>query len=113
MAALTISFAAAASAISGCVPTKTVLVKPGDPVRIREDTPANVWTRDASGTWVESRVTIPAGWYALPDPGEKAPPAATAATGSTAIPPVNEWPGGVFEGYTLPAPMTRDFTEGR
>ena len=53
--------------------TKTVLVPPGSPVRIREDVSAKVWVRDDKGGWLESEAKIPAGWFALPEPVENPP----------------------------------------
>ena len=51
----------------GCA-TRVILVPNGDPVRLAEPVRAKVWVPDASGQIVQSqnRVTIPAGWYALP-----------------------------------------------
>jgi len=57
-------------AVTGCR-TRTILVPDGSPVRIREPVTARVWVQDASGQWVEGEVTLPAGWYALPDPGDE------------------------------------------
>jgi hypothetical protein len=50
--------------------TRTVLVKPGDPVRIRKPVKAAVWVRDAKGVETPGELTLPEGWYALPDPGD-------------------------------------------
>ena len=52
---------------AGCA-TRVILVPNGDPVRLAEPVRAKVWVPDASGNVVQSqnRVTIPAGWYALP-----------------------------------------------
>ena len=52
---------------AGCA-TRVILVPNGDPVRLAEPVRAKVWVPDASGQIVQSqnRVTIPAGWYALP-----------------------------------------------
>jgi hypothetical protein len=51
----------------GCA-TRVILVPNGDPVRLAEPVRAKVWVPDASGNVIQSqnRVTIPAGWYALP-----------------------------------------------
>lgn len=56
-----------ASMSSGCA-TRVILVPEGEPVRIAEPVKARVWVTDQSGQIVKSqnRVTIPAGWYALP-----------------------------------------------
>jgi hypothetical protein len=56
--------------LSGCG-TRTVLVRPGEPIRIRAETKAKVWVADKNGKEVPGEVKIPEGWYALPDPGEK------------------------------------------
>jgi hypothetical protein len=52
---------------AGCA-TRVILVPNGDPVRLAEPVRAKVWVPDASGNVIQSqnRVTIPAGWYALP-----------------------------------------------
>lgn len=52
---------------AGCA-TRVILVPNGDPVRLAEPVKARVWVPDASGNVIQSqnRVTIPAGWYALP-----------------------------------------------
>ena len=56
--------------VAGCK-TKTIFVKSGDPVRIRETVPdAAVWVRDDEGRWIESRMDLPAGWFCLPDEGD-------------------------------------------
>jgi len=52
---------------SGCA-TRVILVPEGEPVRIAEPIKAKVWVLDSQGNSIRSqnRVTIPAGWYALP-----------------------------------------------
>ena len=52
---------------SGCA-TRVILVPNGEPVRLADPVKARVWVLDADGKSVQSqnRVTIPAGWYALP-----------------------------------------------
>lgn len=52
---------------AGCA-TRVLLVPQGEPVRLAEPVKARVFVPDASGKVIESqnRVTIPAGWYALP-----------------------------------------------
>jgi len=53
---------------AGCV--KTVYVKPGEPVRLREDVKdVAVWVQGEDGEWIAGRVDLSNGWYALPDPG--------------------------------------------
>jgi hypothetical protein len=55
--------------LSGCG-QKIVLVPPGAPVRLAEPVQARVATPDGNGGWQvgQSRVQIPAGWYAVPPP---------------------------------------------
>jgi hypothetical protein len=62
------SFAIALTLMSAGCATRVILVPNGDPVRLAEPVRAKVWVPDASGQIVQSqnRVTIPAGWYALP-----------------------------------------------
>jgi hypothetical protein len=56
--------------LSGC--TRTILVPPGEPVRLREPIPqAKVWVADKDGNEVPGEVDLPEGWYALPDTGPK------------------------------------------
>ena len=55
----------AALCLTGCG-TRTILVPPGDPVQIREPVKARVWVFDARGERAPGEVTLPAGWYALP-----------------------------------------------
>lgn len=52
---------------SGCS-TRVILVPSGDPVRLAEPVRARIFVLDAAGHSVlsQNRVTIPAGWYALP-----------------------------------------------
>lgn len=55
--------------LSGCV-TRTVLVPPGEPVRLRETVRnAKVWVADKDGKEILGVVDLPEGWYCLPDPG--------------------------------------------
>ena len=53
---------------AGCG-TRTILLRDGDPVRIRKAVKAHIWVRDSKGEWVESVAILPAGWYALSDNG--------------------------------------------
>ena len=58
-----------AAALAGCG-TRTIYVPSGDPVRLREPIRrAKVWTFDKDGKATPGVMDIPAGWYALPDPG--------------------------------------------
>jgi hypothetical protein len=58
-----------ASALAGCQ-TRTICVPAGEPVRLREPVKgAKVWVADEKGQWTAGEIDIPAGWYALPDPG--------------------------------------------
>lgn len=50
---------------------RTVYVKPGDPVRLREAVRAKVWVRGADGGLQPSEMELPEGWYALADPGSQ------------------------------------------
>jgi H+/gluconate symporter-like permease len=52
----------------GCQQTKVILVPNGDPVLLAEPVKAKVYAFDAQGnmTGYPTKVTIPAGWYALP-----------------------------------------------
>ncbi len=53
---------------SGC--TRTVLVPPGEPVRLRETIRgAKVWAADKDGREIPGVLDLPEGWYCLPDPG--------------------------------------------
>lgn len=55
----------------GCGSTRTVYVRDGEPMRLRQPLPkVKVWVRDKSDKEVPGEVDIPEGWYALPDPGE-------------------------------------------
>jgi hypothetical protein len=53
--------------MSGCA-NRVILVPHGEPVRLAEPARARVFVKDAAGNSVlsQNRVTIPAGWYALP-----------------------------------------------
>ena len=56
--------------LSGCG-TRTILIKPGDPVQLRQEVKGvDVWVFDAQGQRIEGKVDLPVGWYALPDMGE-------------------------------------------
>lgn len=62
-------------ASGGCA-TRVILVPEGEPVRLAEPMKARVWVLDSKGEVVKSqnRITIPAGWYALPDPKDEPKP---------------------------------------
>lgn len=51
--------------------TRTVIVRKGDPVQIREATKAKVWVFDKNGERVESEAVLPVGWYAIDAPESK------------------------------------------
>ena len=57
--------------LGGCGGTRTVLIPPGEPVQLAEPVKAHIYT-DVSGTRQRSdnRVTLPEGWWCLPDPDE-------------------------------------------
>ena len=62
-----ICFAALMMLNGGCA-SRVILVPHGEPVRLAEPVKAKVFVPDNTGKIVTSqnRVTIPAGWYALP-----------------------------------------------
>jgi hypothetical protein len=54
--------------MTSCQIVKTIYVKPGQPVRLRETLKnVKVWVADSEGKWQESIMDIPDGWYALSD----------------------------------------------
>ena len=57
--------------LGGCVSTRTVLIPPGEPVQLAEPVDAYVYI-DADGKRERSdnRVTLPEGWWCLPEPEE-------------------------------------------
>ncbi len=56
---------------SGCVRQRTVLVPPGEPVQLAEPVEAYIYvTVDEVRVRSPTRVTLPEGWWVLPDPGE-------------------------------------------
>lgn len=50
--------------LTGCG-TRTIYVKSGDPVRLRETVRAKVWVFDKDGNAVESTLDLPEGWYCI------------------------------------------------
>jgi len=59
--------------VTGCG-TRVFLVPEGEPVRLRKPIKrAAVWVMDENGRPVASKVTLPAGWYALPVPDKDDP----------------------------------------
>ncbi len=58
----------------GCVRHETIIVPAGEPIQLAESVEAYIYV-DICGEAVESayRVTIPAGWWCLPDPGPEPP----------------------------------------
>lgn len=62
---------AAAALSSGCE-HRVVLVPTGEPVQLAEPVKARIYVRTQDGQRIRSdnRVTIPEGYWALPDPGE-------------------------------------------
>lgn len=54
----------------GCF-TRTVYVPDGKAVRLRESVKAKVWVLDSEGMPVPGEMTLPEGWWALPDPGQE------------------------------------------
>ena len=57
--------------LSGCGPTRTVLIPPGEPVQLAEPVKAHIYI-DVKGKREKSsnRVTLPEGWWCLPEPEE-------------------------------------------
>ena len=55
--------------LSGCASTRTLLIPPGEPVQLAEPVKAHVYI-DVDGRRIRSdnRVTLPEGWWCLPDP---------------------------------------------
>jgi hypothetical protein len=49
--------------------TRVVLVPPGEPIRLREPVKAKIWAAGKDGVEVPGEVTIPEGYWALPDSG--------------------------------------------
>jgi len=56
--------------MNGCARTRTVYVKDGEPVRLREPVKAKIWALDKDGKEIPGAIVIPEGWWALPDTGE-------------------------------------------
>jgi len=54
--------------LGGCVRRVAVLIPPGEPVQLAEDAKARVYvTIDGKRVRSDNRVTIPEGWWSLPD----------------------------------------------
>ena len=68
-AAVLLSLGAVLTLTTGGCFTRTVYVPDGKAVRLREDVTAKVWVLDANGKPVPGRMTLPEGWWVLPDPG--------------------------------------------
>ena len=50
--------------------SRTVYVPAGSIVRLRETLhDVDVWAKDKNKQWVEGKLDLPEGWYALADPG--------------------------------------------
>ncbi|HOX08391.1 MAG TPA: hypothetical protein PK280_18495 [Planctomycetota bacterium] len=49
---------------------RVIVVPEGEPVRLREPVKAKVWVADKDGREVPAVVVLPAGWWALADPGK-------------------------------------------
>lgn len=55
--------------VSGCVRRRTVLIPPGEPVQLAEPVEAHVYVSvEGERQRSENRVTLPEGWWCLPDP---------------------------------------------
>ena len=59
----------ASACLSGCA-ERVIVVPTGEPVRLREPVKAKVWVADKDGREVPAVVVLPAGWWALADPGK-------------------------------------------
>ena len=58
--------------VSGCAAPRTVLVEPGQPVKIGPSVKGKVYVLTDRGWELSANaVTIPEGWYALPPEAEK------------------------------------------
>jgi hypothetical protein len=64
-----------AACASGCGRIRIIIVPAGEPVQLAEDVKARVFV-EVDGKLIQTKepVTIPAGWWCLPDPGERAAP---------------------------------------
>ena len=70
---LAVTLVAASAWPGGCVRTRrTVLIPPGEPVQLAEPVDAHVYI-DVDGKRVrsENRLTLPEGWWCLPDPEDE------------------------------------------
>ena len=57
--------------LSGCVRRRVVLVPPGEPVQLAEPAKAHVYvTVEGKRQRSDNRVTLPEGWWCLPEPEE-------------------------------------------
>ncbi|MCL1999975.1 MAG: hypothetical protein FWG74_00955 [Planctomycetes bacterium] len=92
--------------LAGCG-VKIIFVETGDPVRLRKPVKrAAVWVMDENGKPVASRVTLPAGWYVLDDPGAGADLDEAVETANPANPSVSEpMSPEVLSVFALPAPV--------
>ena len=58
--------------LTGCVQQRAILIPPGEPVQLAEPVKAHIFVEvDGKIVRSDNRVTIPAGWFALPDPGDE------------------------------------------
>lgn len=53
--------------VSGCFSSRTVYIKNGDPVRLRQTIEkVKVWVIDEDGEAIPGEMDLPEGWFALP-----------------------------------------------
>lgn len=53
-------------------PTRTVYVRPTQPVRLRETLKdVKIWVLDGEGKWQESTLDLQEGWFVVDDPGKQ------------------------------------------
>ena len=58
--------------VNGCANTRIIIVPAGEPVQLAEDVKVRVFVEvDGKLIQTDEPVRIPAGWWCLPDPGEK------------------------------------------
>lgn len=53
--------------VAGCK-IHTIIVPPGEPVQLAEDTPAVVYVTDKDRKQFKTKTVLKAGWWVLPDP---------------------------------------------
>jgi len=69
---LTATLTAALALSAGCelIKTRVVMIPPGEPVQLAEPVSAHIYVQvEGRREKSENRVTLPEGWWVLPDPG--------------------------------------------